>query len=407
MSSLHKRQHSPYWWGKFRDDMGVTRFRSTKKTKRDDAQEIVLAWQRSATSAKAGELTKAVVLKTLNEMLERTTGERVEVFTVRKFFADWLKAKTTTGKSAGTVERYKPILKGFVKFLGEKRANISIAGVTATDIERFRDLESGSGKSAASANLAVSVLRAVFSDARRKGILLTNPAEAVELVHAAPNERQPFTDDTIALLLAAADWEWRGMILLGAHAGLRIGDAARLIWTAIDLTAGTLTFAPQKTSRRTHGKPQRIAMHPELHSYFVGLPKNSVPNKPIFPTLHNRTAGGHQGLSNAFAALMTKAGIAYVVSDKPKGKGRGFSAFSFHSLRHTFISRLANAGITADVRKEIAGHSSDEIHRRYTHLDVSTQQRALNSLKPFVTAAIANTTVTPLTAITLTSRPRR
>ena len=101
MSSLHKRQHSPYWWGKFRDETGTTRFRSTKKTKRDEALEIVLAWQRSAGSARSGELTKAVVLKTLNEMLERTTGERVEVFTVRQFFSDWLKAKTTTGKSAG------------------------------------------------------------------------------------------------------------------------------------------------------------------------------------------------------------------------------------------------------------------------------------------------------------------
>ena len=244
---------------------------------------MVLAWQRSAISARSGELTKATVLKTLNEMLERTTGERVEVFTVRQFFADWLKAKTTTGKSVGTVERYKPILKGFLRFLGEQRAGVSIAGVTATDIERFRDLESGSGKSAASANLAVSVLRAVFSDARRKGILLTNPAEAAELVHSAPNERQPFMDDAIALLLAAADLEWQGMILLGAHAGLRIGDAARLKWTAIDLAAGTLTFAPQKTSRRLHGKPQRIAMHSELLSYFLSLPAADAVASRYFP----------------------------------------------------------------------------------------------------------------------------
>ena len=368
---------------------------------------MVLAWQRSAVSARSGELTKATVLKTLNEMLERTTGERVEVFTVRKFFADWLKAKTTTGKSAGTVERYKPILKDFVRFLGEQRSDVSIAGVTATDIERFRDLERDSGKSAASANLAIGVLRAVFTDARRKGILLTNPAEAAELVHAAPNERQPFTEDAIALLLAAANWEWRGMILLGAHAGLRIGDAAHLKWTAIDLAASTLTFTAQKTARRTHGKPQRIAMHSELHSYFASLPAPNSAGKPIFPSLHNRIAGGHQGLSNAFAILMNRAGIAYTVSDKPKGKGRGFSAFSFHSLRHTFISRLANAGITADVRKEIAGHSSDEVHRRYTHLDVSTQQRALESLKPFVGVTAVATKAPPSSTVQPTSKSRR
>jgi len=44
------------------------------------------------------------------------------------------------------------------------------------------------------------------------------------------------------------------------------------------------------------------------------------------------------------------------------------------------ISNFANADIPADVRKKIAGHSSDEIHRRYVHLDLSAQRRAIERI---------------------------
>jgi integrase len=77
---------------------------------------------------------------------------------------------------------------------------------------------------------------------------------------------------------------------------------------------------------------------------------------------------------------MDKAGITVPVGVEKEGKGRQFRALGFHSLRHSFISRLANSEVSADVRQEMVGHSSDEIHRRYTHLDLSLQQKAIGQL---------------------------
>ena len=74
---------------------------------------------------------------------------------------------------------------------------------------------------------------------------------------------------------------------------------------------------------------------------------------------------------------MAAAGVRSPLGEKKTGKGRQFKQLGFHSLRHTMISNLANADVSADVRKEFAGHSSDEIHRRYTHLDLETQRRAI------------------------------
>jgi integrase len=67
-----------------------------------------------------------------------------------------------------------------------------------------------------------------------------------------------------------------------------------------------------------------------------------------------------------------------------KGKGRQFKTLGFHSLRHTFVSELANADVPADVRRQISGHSDEKIHERYTHLDMQSKERALAKLRPLI-----------------------
>ena len=81
-----------------------------------------------------------------------------------------------------------------------------------------------------------------------------------------------------------------------------------------------------------------------------------------------------------FRRLMDKAGIRVPHGAVKIGKGRQFRALGYHSLRHSFVSRLANLEVLPDVRKQLAGHSSDEIHRRYVHLDLSLQAKAIGKL---------------------------
>jgi integrase len=66
---------------------------------------------------------------------------------------------------------------------------------------------------------------------------------------------------------------------------------------------------------------------------------------------------------------------------KGKGKqGRMFSKLSFHSLRHTFTSALANANVPAEVRQKLTGHGDAAMHQRYTHLELQPLQAAIATL---------------------------
>ena len=362
---------------KFRADDGRVVMRSTKQVKRKAAQNIADEWERAARKARAGELTQAVIIKTMAEMLERSLGETINLQSTKDFFTSWLQ---TPGRKSATIARYRPILQSFLKFINEQRARASVGSITTAEIERFRDHQIAEGKTATTANLAVKVLRAVFGSAKRLGYALTNPAEGVSMFRESDaEERQPFTDDQLRDLLRVADSEWRGMILLGGHTGMRLHDAANLTWHNVDLTGRMLTFRDEKTSgRKTRGKRDTVIfLHDDLVAYLESLPTTDDPQAPLFPSLFGKPSGSHGGLSNSFNRLMAKTGIRAPLGKEKNGKGRRFRALGFHSLRHTFISKLANAEISPDVRKEITGHSSDEIHRRYVHLELAAQQRAI------------------------------
>jgi integrase len=90
--------------------------------------------------------------------------------------------------------------------------------------------------------------------------------------------RQPFSADQIKALYAAADTEWRGMILLGAHGGLRVRDAANLKWSNIDLVKRTLSYEALKTAHRNkkHEWVTTIYLHDDVVNYLEGQDLVSV-----------------------------------------------------------------------------------------------------------------------------------
>ena len=67
-----------------------------------------------------------------------------------------------------------------------------------------------------------------------------------------------------------------------------------------------------------------------------------------------------------------------VASDVP-GKRQVFE-LSFHSLRHTAVSLLKDAGIPDAVVMALVGHESAAISQRYTHVGRDALQRAADSL---------------------------
>lgn len=375
MASIWKVSNSPFFICQFRDATGTRLTRSTKQRKQSEARKVAEAYEAAARTAGRHELTRAAATKILDELMMQAGLGTFKEESIADFLGAWHRDREKIGKSPATFIRYKSQIGGLISFLGSDRAKGSIASLSAAELEAWRDAEKASGKAPKTVNFAVATIRAALESAKRKGLVLSNQADAVEKDEGRGDTREPFTAAELVALMQNDNLEWRGMIVLGAHTGIRITDASNLTWASADLDKGILSFSPTKT-QRTNPRPLNIAMHSELVATLRTLGQG-VGNAPIFPSLYGQKPGSSGGLSNQFATIMAKAGVIVTLGAKKTGKGRQTRSKGFHSFRHTMISRMADAGISADVRKAIAGHSSDAIHQKYTHLDIKTQQAAV------------------------------
>lgn len=382
MASVFTHPKSPFYICQFRDGTGKRVTRSTKQTGEKAARRVAEKWEAAALKARTHELTQAASVKILNELMQATMGEGLNRISISEALNGYLDSCRDSNCRPSTISRYEPVIESLLAFLGPERSSASVGSLTALEIDKWHKAESAMGKSGSTADYGLKVISATLSRPKRLGLLLHNPAEAVKLFGNAGEARQPLSDEEIGRLLAVANKEWRCMILLAAWSGLRIGDAAGLTWGNVDLEKKTLTFRPSKT-RKKDGKALAVAFHSDVIAAVKKLP-HGIANAPLFPGLHGRASGSHAGLSNEFARLMKKAGIDRERGEEKRGKGRRTNAKGFHSLRHSMISRMANAQVSADVRKAIAGHSSDNAHKRYTHLSLDAQREGLKALPSLV-----------------------
>lgn len=378
MASLRLHPKSAFYYACFRDSNGKRTTRSTKTRERRVALKIAIEWEAAARKANAGRLVESQVRAVINDILEHAGSDRVQFYKVNQWLNEWLAGKTKSNGEA-TAKKYKPVIDGFLKSIGPK-ANESLGAVTILDIRSFRDNLSEEGRSATTVNQLVSkVLGAAFSRAQTLGLIQMNPAAAVEPLKAKHSEAGVFSVEQItALLEAAPSKDWKGLILAGYFTGQRLGDLANLTWGQIDREKNVFFLDEQAKT----GTGVAIPLHATLLAHIdSGNHQKKGKTTPVFSSIYGKSGGGKSGLSETFKRIIAKAGIPNEKRIEAKGKmGRGRNKLSFHSLRHSFNSALANAGVPADIRQKLTGHRDADSHRIYTHFDLPALKQAVDSL---------------------------
>jgi integrase len=343
----------------------------------ENSGELVEAGLQLIQAARRGEFGEATARDFVNRVLKATKIEtQLEATTTRKFFTTWLEGKKLR-RSGGTALRYGTTISMFMDFLGT-RADLSIAAISPADVENFRNRRLKEvGHSTVADDLRI--VRMVFRSALKRGHITLNPAdtELVEKPDFTSQSRNPFTPGEIVLLLNHAPKEWKPVIALGAYSGCRLGDAASMKWESVDFENGVLRYRQMKTK-----KDMEVPMHPDLQSILEDAAGDE--GGFISPSLATQVISGRSGLSRQFIQIVRDAGLdlEVVEAQKRDGKviGRSFTKRSFHSLRVSFASILANNEVAPELRKKLTGHKSDAVHSRYTKLEMATLRKAINQI---------------------------
>jgi len=380
----HDPPKSPFWFAAFRDEHGRRVRKSTKTTDRAEATKIAEAWAELARDAREGSLTETRCrekVSSFRDMIARmyrsATGSELAFQTCRGYINDWLE-NVKTDVDASTFRSYEMIVTGFLDYLGA-RADKQIEDITPGDIRKWRDGLKSRGLSATTVNGHLKVVRIPFKRAHDLGHIPVNVCgpKAVGNVRddAEDTQKDVFTSEQLGQLLDAAPTEdWRGLILCGYFTGMRLSDCAELRWGSVDMGKQILTVKTRKT-----GTKVVIPIHERLLAW-LRKQTRGIERAPVFPTLAGVDTGGRQGLSTAFKRIMKQAKIKGRILREKSGAGRSRSSLTFHSLRYSFNSALANAGVPQEIRQKLTGHASVEMNRHYTRHEIETLRDAVGKL---------------------------
>ena len=172
-----------------------------------------------------------------------------------------------------------------------------------------------------------------------------------------------FTQDEINRLLiegGKVGHDWQTAMFIGLYTGLRQGDATSLKWSDVDFSSKVISYEPGKTKK--HGIKVRIPLHKTLAQWLEAHRNGS---EWITPDRRGRV--GKSRFYDGDKTFQELLALAKVEDSTGRDK------LTFHCFRHTFVSRLAEAGVAQDVRMRLAGHTSTVNHAIYTHDDVSTR----------------------------------
>jgi len=205
------------------------------------------------------------------------------------------------------------------------------------------------GKSNSTINNSLRLLIRMFSLARDNGKLTAVPK--FELLKT--KSRQGFLPpEQFQKLFDAMLTDLKPMLLLLYHSGVRVGEAERIEWPAVDLDAARITLLEGET------KNDESRVLPLSNSLVKLLSRVEKREGRVFPS------------KRAMQAAFPKA-----------CKTAKIEGLMVHDLRRSAIRNLMNAGVQQAVAMKISGHRDASVFQRYNVVDTEQAANAMQRVQ--------------------------
>lgn len=216
--------------------------------------------------------------------------------------------------------------------------------------QQTRERDSRAAKS--TANRILTVLKAALNRAYHDGRASSNDAWVrVKPFRGVESSRIRFLSEAEATrLVNACTADFRPLVVAALLTGCRYGELTRLTVADFDADAGTIHITESKS-----GRPRHVPLTDEGIRFFQQQALGKADR------LFLREDGQPWGDSHQQRPLVAACEVAGI---RP--------AVSFHTLRHTYASRLAGRGVPLQVIAEVLGHADSRVaEKHYAHLQPS------------------------------------
>lgn len=271
----------------------------------------------------------------------------------------WLLAKSTEVR-ASTIKRYTAEIRTF-RAWPECPADLS--DVTTDVIRRFIRYCQEQDWQPVTLDTRLVLAKGFIVWCLAEGLIVANPWKHIRRQRVPQNERTAYTKDEVKAIFAACESERDRLIvrMLTCTAmrrqelcGVQIGD--------IDFAGQTVLLHMTKG-----GDERRAYLDKYLASELWRFCKSRLTRKEafLFVNRYEQPLTG-SAIQNMCARLSKRTGI------------RVFA----HRFRHTAITWLLEAGLSMEIVRQVSGHKTYEVLRRYVHLQPSTVREAVEANSP-------------------------
>lgn len=213
-------------------------------------------------------------------------------------------------------------------------------------------------------------LKAAFNKAEQWGYVNKNPFKNIKL----RKEQSSFPiilelTDLESISNHTANDVHKEIFLFAYYTGMRLGEVVNIRWGNIDLKSDLITVGGKEF--QTKSRQQRvIPICKDLRSRLILYKKQKdelkLKKEHFVFAKNNGFPYGEDYISKTFKKACRKAHLDEEIH--------------FHTLRHSFASKLVQEGVNLYTVKELLGHQSITTTEVYSHLDTKNLQKAVLKL---------------------------
>ena len=290
---------------------------------------------------------------------------------------------------------YQATFREFVAFIGDSLRELHT--ITSEEAFAFTEYLKTQRMAVDTHNRKIRHLRKIFNVLSEYCNGAENPFAMKNLMRKSREEqdigvrRMSFTHEQEKALMETLDnpkfkvknkEEIRVIYYLGLFTGQRLKDCVLLRWSKVHLAQRKIECKQFKT-----GKEVTIPIAPQLLTVLDGaLSWKTDDFSYVCPKVaerYNKEDARGKNIGNNHVDLDVLRVIRWIglePSVKVAGRKKKVTVYGFHSLRHSFASHCAEAGVPKAVVQSILGDDCDILDAYYTHIGEEAQQKAIAAI---------------------------
>lgn len=288
----------------------------------------------------------------LREKRELETKKRNEVIT----FSEWfLGDYTNYYLSLKKPEKQKQEIRFFNMYYDRLFGKIPLRDISSLDLQKVKVAINEKGQSAATIKKALVIISCIFNSAKEARVFIgENPYNTLKKFRLNNERLRYLTSEEEEKLLNEVrrhSQQLYEMSIFSLHMGLRAGEIFNIMGEDVNMETNQITIRDPKNGS-------------DRFSYMTDEVQRILKTKPLQngDYVFKSTKGTKiNEVSDTFAKVVKYLGFNNGVKD---AKNR----VVFHTLRHTYASRLVQKGVSLYVVQRLMGHKSIRMTERYAHL---------------------------------------